>query len=280
MKLPAVLLASAVFAVSAAAAVVTAAAPAAPAVQLAGRAEQGGIMRGTLPPGATAPTLDGRPVKTGPDGRFLIGFGRDAAATAVLAWQAADGAPAQRLLTITPRQWRVQSLPTLPPRPVPDAEFDARRPAELAQIAAARAVIGDGTAWQGRFVIPARGPITGVYGAQRILAGTPSAPHAGLDIGAATGAPVVAPAAGTVRLAAGPFTLEGNLVMIDHGFGLVSALLHLSRIDVRPGEVVARGQRIGTAGATGRATGPHLHWGVTWTDVRIDPAALLQEPPR
>ncbi len=243
------------------------------------RAEQGGIWRGQLPAGSHDAQLDGKPVRITPDGRYIIGFGRDAAPAATLTWQDARGTALSAAITVAPRPWQVQSLPTLPVLPVPDAEFAARRPAELAQIAAARADISDITGWQGRFIAPARGPISGVYGSQRILSGTPSAPHAGLDFAAPAGSDVVAPAAGIVRLASGPFTLEGNLVMIDHGFGLVSACLHLSRIDVKPGDVVVQGQRIGLVGATGRATGPHLHWAVSWTDVRIDPAQLLELKP-
>ncbi|GGE13463.1 peptidase [Polymorphobacter glacialis] len=243
-------------------------------LKIEGTPEQGGVMRGTVPAGTTLLTLDGKPVKTSLGGRFLIGFGRDAEPKALLVWTK-GGQPVTRVIDVAPRQWRIQSLPTLPPRPVPDAEFEARRPAEIARIAAARADIGDSMAWDGRFRKPAKGPISGVYGSQRIFSGTPAAPHSGLDIAAGAGAPVLAPAAGIVRLADGPFTLEGNLVMIDHGFGLVSAFLHLSRIDVVPGALVERGQQIGTVGRTGRATGPHLHWGVTWTDVRVDPARLI-----
>ncbi len=258
-----------------AAVLLVAAAPVTNGLQLVGSTEQGGIVRGQLPAGASGLTLDGKPVMSSADGRFLIGFGRDAAPQATLAWRLASGTTGQRDLDIAPRQWQIQSLPTLPPRPVPDAEFAARRPGELALIAAARAEMSTLDGWAGSFIAPVNGAVTGVYGSQRILAGTPSAPHAGIDFGVAPGTPVVAPAAGIVRLAQGPLTLEGNLVMIDHGFGLVSAFLHLSRIDVKPGDVVAQGQRIGAVGATGRATGPHLHWGLTWTDVRVDPATLL-----
>jgi murein DD-endopeptidase MepM/ murein hydrolase activator NlpD len=241
---------------------------------------QGDLYRGTLPAGAHGLTLDGKAVATTADGRYIFGVGRDAAAEARLAWTLADGSIVSLPVHVTPRDWRIQSLPTLPPHPVPDAEFEARRPAEIAAITAARSVISDAKGWQGGFIRPAPGAVTGIYGSQRILAGTPSAPHAGLDFGAAAGTPVVAPAAGIVRLAAGPFTLEGNLVMVDHGMGLVSAFLHLSRIDVKAGDVVKQGQRLGAVGATGRATGPHLHWGTTWTDVRIDPARLLKPPPQ
>ncbi len=247
----------------------------APMVALSGSAEQGGLLRGTLPAGAGTLTLDGKPVATTADGRFLIGFGRDAVAESRLAWQSGGVAHDQRI-AIAPRQWRVQSLPTLPPKPVPDAEFDARRPGELVQIAAARSGISNETGWQSLFSAPVQGPITGVYGSQRILSGIPSAPHAGLDFGVAAGTPVLAPASGIVRLASGPFTLEGNLVMIDHGMGLVTAYLHLSRIDVKVGDHVAAGQAIGASGATGRATGAHLHWAASWTDVRVDPLGLLK----
>ena len=238
-------------------------------------AEQGGVVRGRAPQGGGTLALDGKPVAMTPAGDYIIGFGRDAPAAATLVWTPPGRQAVTWPITVTPRQWRVQALPTLPLRPVPDAEFEARRPAELARIAAARAQVSALPYWQQTFVAPANGPVTGVFGSQRIYSGTPSAPHAGLDIAAPTGAPVVAPAAGVVRLAEGPFTLEGNLVMIDHGLGLVSAFLHLSRIDVKPGDMVTQGQRIGAVGRSGRATGPHLHWGVSWTDVRIDPARLL-----
>jgi murein DD-endopeptidase MepM/ murein hydrolase activator NlpD len=247
-------------------------------VALSGTAEQGGLLRGQLPKGASALTLDGRPVATTPDGRFLIGFGRDAPAAATLGWTA-NGQSVSQTIAVARRQYRIQSLPTLPPKPVPDAEFEARRPGEVARIGAARAQSSPTSAggWTGPFRAPVNGPTTGVYGSQRILSGTPMAPHSGLDFGVPPGTPVVAPAAGVVVLADGPFTLEGNLVLLDHGMGLVSAFLHLSRIDVKVGDVVAAGSPIGAVGRTGRATGPHLHWGVTWTDVRIDPALLLKD---
>lgn len=257
-----------------------AASPTAPAISPAAISlSQGDIYRGQLPAGAHGLSLDGKPVAITADGHYLFGVGRDAVSEAHVQFTLSNSAVASRPVTVAPRAWHIQSLPTLPARPVPDAEFAARRPGELAQISAARAVLSDVAGWQQAFIRPAPGPVTGVYGSQRILAGTPAAPHSGVDFGAPAGTPVVAPAAGIVRLATGPFTLEGNLVMLDHGMGLVSAFLHLSRIDVRVGDVVVQGQRLGWVGGTGRATGPHLHWGLTWTsagtDVRVDPARLL-----
>ena len=244
---------------------------------------QGDIYRGQLPDGGQNLTLDGKPVPITSDGHFLFGVGRDAGPEARLQYTLPNGASAVWLVHIAPRPWRIQSLPTLPARPVPDAEFEARRPAEVAKIAAARAIFSNATGWKQAFIRPAPGPVTVVYGSQRILAGTPAAPHSGTDFASPTGTPVVSPADGIVRLASGPFTLEGNLIMVDHGMGLVSAFLHLSRIDVRVGDVVKQGQRLGAVGGTGRATGPHLHWGMTWTnagtDVRVDPARLIESKP-
>ncbi len=246
---------------------------------------QGGVLRGQLPAGADGLTLDGRPVATDAAGRWILGFGRDATGEAWLGWFDTDGETGETI-AISPRAWAIEAIPGLPARPADsgsDSEFAARRAPELARIAAVRtAAIADpaaaGSGWAEAFVAPAAGPVTGVFGSQRILGGTPQTPHAGLDLGAPAGAPALAPAAGIVRLAGGPYTLEGNLVMIDHGGGVVSALLHLSRIDVLPGQFVARGEAIGAVGATGRATGPHLHWGVTVAGVRVDPAALLELP--
>lgn len=239
--------------------------------------QQGALVQGRAPVGTSALSLDGQPVALAPDGRFIIGFGRDAT-SATLQAQTPQG-DVTLPLAITPRSYNVQSLPGVAKVPVPDAEFAARRPAELAAIAAARAgLTTDVDGWQQAFIKPAQGRISGVYGSQRILGGVPGNPHAGLDIAAPAGAPVVAPADGVVRLAQGPFTLEGNLVLLDHGYGLVSAFLHLSRIDVRVGQRVRQGEALGRVGGTGRTSGPHLHWGLNWLAVRLDPALLLAAP--
>ena len=115
------------------------------------------------------------------------------------------------------------------------------------------------------------GPITGVFGSQRILDGQPRAPHAGTDIAAPAGTPIKAPAGGTVTLAEPDFVLDGGTVTIDHGYGLSSLYIHLSKIAVRKGERVRQGQIIGAVGATGRATGANLHWGVYWYEMALDP---------
>ena len=248
---------------------------------LGGPAIQGNLIRGRLPAGARDLTLDGAAVEVAADGAFVIAFDRDAGPEAVLAATGADGRAIVDRLSVAKRAWRIENLATLPRTPVPSADFSARRPGELARINAARAQDnGDPGGWRQPFVWPAAGRISGLFGSQRIYRGEPGAYHSGVDIAKPAGAPVVAPADGVVILAADPpFTLEGRLLMIDHGMGLNSAFLHLSRIDVRVGERVRQGQLVGAVGATGRATGPHLHWAMKWGAARIDPLLVAGPMP-
>lgn len=241
---------------------------------------QGGVAIGTAPTGAVSVALDGKPIDLAPDGRFVVGFDRDAPSSALITAQMADGSLLRDMLVVQPRQWHIENLPTLPRGTTPTPEFLARRKTELARIEAARQVRSGSTGWAQHFLWPVTGRISGVFGSQRIYAGEPGAYHSGVDVARPAGTPVVAPADGVVILAAdAPFTLEGNLLMIDHGMGLNSAFLHLSRIDVREGERVTRGQLIGAIGMTGRATGPHLHWSMKWRDARIDPQMLAGPMP-
>jgi len=248
---------------------------------LEGTRTQGGVLIGHAPPGTTRLTLDGDAIAVAPDGTFLIAFDRDAKSSAVLAATLADGAEVRETLTIAPRAWNISRLNTLPKIPVPQPEFERLRPAELAQISAARALVTDAAGWRQPFGWPVIGRISTLFGSQRIYKnGEAGSYHSGIDIARPTGTTVVAPADGVVILAADhPFTLEGNLLMIDHGMGLNSAFLHLSRIDVRVGEHVRKGQPIGAVGMSGRATGPHLHWGLRWRAARIDPLLVAGPMP-
>jgi murein DD-endopeptidase MepM/ murein hydrolase activator NlpD len=254
---------------------------------LSGPAQQGALLSGTVPAGTALLLLDGKPVRFAPDGRFIIGFGRDAAPAATLEARLQDGRLLRLPINVAPRHWDISSLPTLYQGTTPSPAYEKIRAAERAQIDAAKAVNADSNGWRQQFRWPASGRISTMFGSQRIYAqGVAGAPHGGLDIARAVGGPVLegtparAPADGVIVLASDhPFSLEGNLVMIDHGFGLISALMHLQRIDVKVGDHVSRGQPIGLIGRTGRATGPHLHWGMTWNDVRIDPILLVGPMP-
>ena len=242
---------------------------------LVGRVEQGGVVRGTAPAGTTDLLLDNKPVALAADGGFVIGFDRDQPSAARLVATLRDGSSRSETLTVLPRSWRIERVNVAQRPSTANADYLRLRARELARIAAARQPAGTSRGWRQSFIWPARGRISGVFGSQRIYRGEPGAYHSGVDVAAGAGSPVVAPADGVVVLAGPPaFSLEGNLVIIDHGLGLNSAFLHLSSSAVREGQDVRQGQLIGTVGATGRATGPHLHWSMKWNGARIDPQLL------
>jgi murein DD-endopeptidase MepM/ murein hydrolase activator NlpD len=248
-------------------------------IALSGAVAQGGLITGFAPAGTVALRLDGAALRLGADRRFVAGFGRDAAGLATLDAVQRDGSVQRMVLRVMPREWKIERLPSLGSNGPPNPAYDRLRETETAQLKAGKSVISAQAGWRDRFIWPAGGRISGVYGSQRILGGVPRNPHYGVDIAAPAGTRFVAPAAGIVTLARGPFSLEGNVLMIDHGNGLVSAFLHLSRFDVTEGQQVTQGQPVGAIGTTGRSTGPHLHWGLTLLlaagEVRIDPELLV-----
>ena len=251
-----------------------AAIPSGPAqIELAGELTQGGWIRGIVPQGTVGLTLDGAPVTVAEDGRFFAAFDRDAGQEATLVARLADGREISRILTIAPRAWNIEHINVARRPGGPTEAFLAIRRPELERIRAARAIRPASDGWRQSFIWPAKGRISGRFGSQRVYRGEPGSYHSGLDIATGgSGAPFVAPADGVVVLAAQePFTLEGYLLIIDHGMGLTSAFLHCSVLAVREGERVTQGQYIGRIGATGRATGPHLHWGIMWNGARLDP---------
>jgi murein DD-endopeptidase MepM/ murein hydrolase activator NlpD len=253
-------------------------APAEP-VELSGPLTQGGTVFGRVEP-ASRVTLDGKPVRVSEDGRFVIGFGREAPPQAILEIRRPSGVVTRRPLNVAPRQYDIQRVDGLPQNLVtPDPEEEARIAREQAEVLEARKLDLDRPLFESGFIWPAAGPVSGVYGSQRILNGVPRAPHYGVDLAAPEGAPVRAPADGLVTFADPDLLLTGGTLVIDHGHGLSSTFIHLSRIDVELGEEVRQGEPIGAVGATGRATGPHLHWGMNWFDVRLDPQLLVEPMP-
>ncbi|HEX7874106.1 MAG TPA: M23 family metallopeptidase [Sphingobium sp.] len=247
-------------------------------IELVGAARQGSVMLGHAPPGISMLQLDGHGVPVAPDGSFLIAFDRDAPLVATLVAVGQDGHEIRRSLSVAPGDWQIENVNASITGGVTSAEFKQRRATELQQIAAARAAMTPSSSegWRQAFVWPVVARISGRFGAQRVYRGTPGSYHSGVDLAAAQGTTYVAPADGVVVLAATvPYTLEGNLLIIDHGMGLNSAFLHSQRLLVKEGDVVRRGQPIGIVGATGRATGPHLHWGMKWQDARLDPTTMV-----
>ncbi len=235
---------------------------------------QGGFVTGRIAPGSRV-ALDGRTVRVGRGGEIAFGFGRDHGPEATLTVTPPGGRPQAERLTIAPRAWDVQHITGLPPAQVtPDAEALRRIQAERERLGAARAVDSPRTDFIEGFLRPARGRTSGVFGSQRILNGQPRQPHYGYDIAAPVGTPILAAASGVVTLAA-DFFFFGKLVVIDHGHGVNTLYAHCSAIDVTEGEAVSAGQRIAAIGATGRVTGPHLHFSLSWYQVWLDPAPVL-----
>lgn len=243
---------------------------------LEGAVIQGGLIKGIVKPG-TQVYLDDQQVQVSDDGQFIIGFGRDEAQPKTLKFITDQGDTQTEIIEIQKRDYQIQHIDGLPPAQVtPPKEVlerirdDARRVSAARNRADARSDFFNGFIW------PAKGPISGVYGSQRVLNGKPSRPHYGVDVAADTGSPVIAPADGLITLADPDLYYSGGTIILDHGHGLSSTFLHLSQIDVEVGEVIKRGDPIGKIGATGRATGPHLDWRMNWGKVRIDPEALLK----
>ena len=240
-----------------------------------GEAIQGGVMIGDAPAGARSLAFDGEPVPFDEDGKFIIAFNRDAGQAAELVATLDNGETVRKFINVAPRKWKIEHVNINRRARTASESFKRRRAPELAQIYAARSATHDSDGWRQTFIWPVKGRISGMFGNQRVYNGDPGSYHSGIDIASPTGTYYVAPADGVVTLAASsPFTLEGNLLMIDHGMGLNSAFLHGSEILVEEGQEVKRGEPIGRIGSTGSATGPHLHWSMKWNAARIDPILL------
>jgi murein DD-endopeptidase MepM/ murein hydrolase activator NlpD len=242
---------------------------------LEGEFVQGGLVRGTTRSGARV-EKDGEPVPVSEEGVFLLGFDRDAPAVSRLSVSFPGGGTIERRLSVQGRDYRIQRIDGLPAKKVtPDPAVLGRIREEAARVRKARERIDPRTDFLDGFVWPASGRISGVYGSQRVLNGQPRRPHYGVDVAAPTGTPVHAPAGGIVTLAEPDLYYSGGTVILDHGHGLSSSFLHLSRVQVKEGQVLSRGDRIGEIGATGRATGPHLDWRMNLRRAYIDPELLV-----
>ncbi|WP_348631997.1 M23 family metallopeptidase [Pontixanthobacter sp. CEM42] len=238
-----------------------------------GQLTQGGWIRGQAPGGTVSATLGGQALVLNEEGYFFAAFDRDAGPSATLVARLQDGRTVESPMTVSPRKWNIERINLARPRGKASEAFMVRRRPELAQINAARKADAPSEGWRQDFIWPVKGRISGRFGNQRIYAGVPGSYHSGIDIATGrSGTPYVAPADGVVTLATKkPFSLEGYLLIIDHGNGLNSAFLHNSKIVVSEGDMVKQGQYIGNIGSTGSATGPHLHWGLKWRNSRLDP---------
>ncbi len=239
-------------------------------------ASQGAMVIGKVPAGSSV-QYAGRTLRVSGYGSVVFGIGRDATGPLQVRITLPDGTQRTSSIAVTPRDWPTERVNGVPPKTVnPPAAIAERIKREQAQVTAARDRDDARTDFAQPFIWPVQGRISGRFGNARVYNGQPGAGHSGMDIAVPTGTPVKAPAAGVVTFAAPDLYLTGGTLLLDHGFGISSNLLHLSRIDVKVGDRVEQGQVIAAVGATGRATGPHLHWGMNWFDIRIDPLLVLE----
>ncbi len=248
-------------------------------VRLDGDWEQGALILGTAPIGSRVRFKD-QDVRVSPEGRFVVGLDRDEKGVAEIRVEPPAGPALVQSHAIKPRHYDIQRLDGLPPDKVtPPAEVTARIERETMLARTARLRDTPLSNFTERFAWPAMGRISGIYGSQRILNGVPKQPHYGVDVAVPIGTPVRAPAGGVISLAEPDLYYTGGTLMIDHGHGLVSAFLHLSQLDVKLGDEVRQGDVIAHSGMTGRATGPHLDWRISWFDARVDPQRLVPPMP-
>ena len=245
-----------------------------PLLFLHGQPRQGELMYGYVTPGAVV-RLNGEKIPVRKDGWFVFGIGRDDKGTLVLSAEK-DKAKIKKVLKIKRRKWRIQKVDGLPQNTVTPNEEEQKR------IADENALVETARKKKIRrpvplcFSVPAKGRISSVYGSQRIINGIPGGQHNALDIAAKTGTVIRAPADGIVTLAHDDMLLTGKTVLVAHGNDLTTSYIHMSKILVKEGQKLKKGDKIGLIGMTGRANGPHLHWTVMWRDKRVDPQVFLK----
>ena len=238
---------------------------------------QGGVVVATLDPGSKV-YLQGKSVAVAANGQFSLGFDRDAPAKLNVKIEAPSGQSAVYVLDIARRDYAIQRIEGIAKKIMSPSEVDLTRiRAEARGVRKARSQLIERMDFAGSFQWPLTGPITGVYGSQRVYNGEPKRPHYGVDVAAPTGTPLTTPAPGVVTLAHKNMFYSGGTIIIDHGYGLSSTLMHLSEVLVKVGDELNPGDIIAKVGATGRATGPHLDWRMNWNQSRIDPQLLVPD---
>lgn len=249
-------------------------------LQIEGDLMQGGLITLTTPQDGAHWVFDGKRLPVTSDGRVLVGFDRDEPAEVMLTQVAADGAKREFPLAIKQREYNIQRIEGISKRIMNPEKLDYERiRKEVAQTKAARKPVSSREDFLKPWAWPLTGPITGVFGSQRVYNGVPKRPHYGLDIARPTGTRVQAPLSGKVVLAHPDMFYSGGTLIIDHGHGLSSSFLHLSKLLVEVGQVVEQGDEIAEVGASGRATGPHLDWRMNWGKRRVDPQLLVGPMP-
>lgn len=247
-----------------------------PSFTLSGEIKQGGLIVGKTKP-QNKVTLNNKSLTLSANGDFVFGFSRDDQKEYQLVVTDINGLSEAKALTPAKRDYKLQRIEGIKKSIMePDPVAVARSQQDSKQISAARKVSSSNTSFAQGFIPPIEGTITGVYGSQRIYNGVPKRPHFGLDYAGDIGDPVKAPASGRVLLWVPDMFYSGGTMIIDHGQGVSSTFLHLSKSYVKQGDSVKQGDVVAAVGNSGRVTGPHLDWRINWFDVKIDPALVLK----
>ena len=244
-------------------------------LSLEGQRTQGALLRGQVERGVTV-QFDDRTVRTTDEGFFVIGVGRDADLQQTLVLEK-NGKQQQILVTLDKREYAIQRIEGVPKRTVePPPEVVLKRiRKEVAEIKNARNTNSELLAFLSDFQWPLTGRISGVYGSQRVYNGKPGRPHYGVDVARPLGTVVVAPADAVVTLVQKDNYYSGGTLIMDHGYGVSSTMIHLSEVLVKEGQTVKQGEQVAKVGASGRATGPHLDWRLNWFEVKLDPVTIV-----
>ncbi|MEO5558604.1 MAG: M23 family metallopeptidase [Dokdonella sp.] len=255
------------------------AAPFATASEFPRQVSQGALVIGKVTPDSVVRHAN-RDLLVTAKGEVVFGVGRDETGPVTVDVREHNGQLEHIVIEVNPRDWPIERVDGVPPKTVePPPDIAARIKREQARVVAARLRDDARDDFLEAFAWPVTGRISGRFGSQRVYNGIPKSPHPGMDIAVPQGTPVKAPASGIVTFADADLYLTGGTVLLDHGHGVSSNFLHMSRIDVKVGDHIDQGQVIGAVGMTGRATGPHLHWGMNWFDVRLDPLLLVAPQP-
>ncbi len=248
-------------------------------LEIEGEWIQGGMLIGHVNPGEKVKFAK-RALRVDDDGLFVFGLDRDAPKSAELTVIDKDGKAATHTFQVKQRQYNIQRVNGVPQETVnPPPEELARIQRESRLTREARAKDLPRRDFLATIQWPLQGPITGVYGSQRVYNGEPRRPHFGVDVARPTGTKVMAPLPGVVNLAYDNMFFSGGTLIVDHGHGISSTFIHLSKILVEEGQEITQGQAIAEVGATGRVTGPHLDWRMNWFNYPLDPQLLVEPMP-
>ncbi len=248
-------------------------------IKLSGEIKQGGLIIGKTDQNNVV-MLNDKQLTVSAQGDYVFAFSRDDKKQYTLTVTSPTGTTEKKTFTPAPREYKISRVEGISKKIMnPNKKANIRAQQDRAAIVKVRKISSNLTAFSQGFIAPRSSRITGVYGSQRFYNGIPKNPHFGVDYAGKIGAPVKAPASGTVLLWVPDMFYSGGTLVIDHGHGITSNFLHLSASMVKAGDTVKQGQVIAKVGNSGRVTGPHLDWRMNWHNVRFDPQLAMKINP-